>query len=146
MREPAAACIRLCDEVVALAPGPELEFRALGHRGLGHLADYDPAAAQVWLDRAVAVARDHAHPYAEYEALVQAVLDVIAAPDGGPLGTLHTAATRLQQRPPDRDPVSYAIDVLQVPAEQATAGDDIFRFHVLDLPRLRALAHLWPLA
>ena len=53
MREPAAACIRLCDEVVALAPGPELESRALGHRGLGHLADYDPAAAQEWLDRAV---------------------------------------------------------------------------------------------
>jgi hypothetical protein len=62
-------CIGLCERVVGLSSEVELVSRAFGHRGLAHLAAYDPGSAQLWLGRAIGVAREQHHPYAEYEAL-----------------------------------------------------------------------------
>jgi hypothetical protein len=64
-----AACIGLCDEVVELAEASELTSRALGHRGLAHLAAYQPDEAERWLQAAIAAARTSGHPYEEYEAV-----------------------------------------------------------------------------
>ncbi len=62
-------CIELCDMVAAMSGNPELQSRAHGHRGLAHLAASDHASSEVWLIRAIEVARDRNHPYAEYEAV-----------------------------------------------------------------------------
>ncbi|WP_306356142.1 MULTISPECIES: AAA family ATPase [unclassified Nocardia] len=63
------ACIALCDRVVAMTDDPEVRSRALGHRGLAHLAAYQPPDTERWLSQAVEAARSTGHPYAEYEAL-----------------------------------------------------------------------------
>lgn len=65
----APLCIELCDRVAAMSSDPEVRSRAFGHRGLAHLAAYDPAAADRWLAEAIDAARETGHPYAEYEAL-----------------------------------------------------------------------------
>ncbi|MEO3786879.1 AAA family ATPase [Actinocorallia sp. B10E7] len=62
-------CIQLCDVVAEMSMDPELQSRAYGHRGLAHLAGYDPVAAEQWLNKAIEVAREKEHPYAEYEAV-----------------------------------------------------------------------------
>ncbi|WP_433347593.1 ATP-binding protein [Microtetraspora malaysiensis] len=62
-------CIELCDMVAAMSGNPELQSRAYGHRGLAHLAASDSASSEVWLIRAIDVAREKNHPYAEYEAV-----------------------------------------------------------------------------
>lgn len=62
-------CIQLCDVVADMSANPELQSRAYGHRGLAHLAAYDSASSETWLIRAIDVAREKDHPYAEYEAV-----------------------------------------------------------------------------
>jgi hypothetical protein len=62
-------CVQLCEVVAAMSTNPELQSRAFGHCGLAHLAGYDPASADTWLLRAIEVAREKEHPYAEYEAV-----------------------------------------------------------------------------
>jgi hypothetical protein len=62
-------CIRLCDVAADMSANPELQSRAYGHRGLAHLAAYDSASSEAWLMRAIEVAREKDHPYAEYEAV-----------------------------------------------------------------------------
>lgn len=64
-----ARCIELCDRVAAMSSAPEVQSRAYGHRGLAHLAAYQPMEAEQWLDKAIDVARTAGHPYAEYEAV-----------------------------------------------------------------------------
>ena len=64
-----STCISLCEEAVELSGDVELVSRALGHRGLAHLAAYAPDAAERWLKKAIRTARDHRHPYSEYEAV-----------------------------------------------------------------------------
>jgi hypothetical protein len=64
-----AACIQLCDEVVLHTQDGELRSRAFGHRGLAHLAAYQPDDAEHWLHLAISAAHAAAHPYAEYEAV-----------------------------------------------------------------------------
>ena len=63
------ACISLCDDVTKLTDDRELTSRAHGHRGLAHLADYDPDQAERWLRSAIDVARTDRHPYSAYEAM-----------------------------------------------------------------------------
>ncbi|WP_406239363.1 ATP-binding protein [Nocardia sp. NBC_01009] len=62
-------CIELCDAVTAMGADAEVQSRAYGHRGLAHLAAYEPVDAERWLTLAIEVARTTGHPYAEYEAL-----------------------------------------------------------------------------
>jgi hypothetical protein len=62
-------CIALCDVVAYMSTNPELQSRAHGHRGLAHLAAYDSTSSEEWLIRAIDVAREKDHPYAEYEAV-----------------------------------------------------------------------------
>ncbi|MEV5829186.1 AAA family ATPase [Spirillospora sp. NPDC052242] len=62
-------CVRLCSLVYDMTSDPELQARALGHRGLAYLAGYDAESAEMWLNRAIEVARRKRHPYAEYEAV-----------------------------------------------------------------------------
>lgn len=62
-------CVRLCSGVYDMTSDPALQARALGHRGLAYLAGNDPDSAEVWLNRAIDVAREKEHPYAEYEAV-----------------------------------------------------------------------------
>lgn len=64
-----SACIELCDQVTALTDDRELTSRAHGHRGLAHLAAYEPEQAETWLHSAIDVARTDRHPYAAYEAM-----------------------------------------------------------------------------
>lgn len=63
------ACIDLCDRVAALTADGEIRSRALGHRGLAHLAAYQPDEAEIWLRAAIENARAESHPYAVYEAV-----------------------------------------------------------------------------
>ncbi|WP_281221258.1 ATP-binding protein [Nocardia uniformis] len=65
----AVGCIALCDRVAAMTTDAEVRSRALGHRGLAHLAANQPADAERLLTRAIDTARSTGHPYAEYEAL-----------------------------------------------------------------------------
>ncbi len=62
-------CIELCDAVAAMSVESQIRSRAYGHRGLAHLAAYESAAAEYWLQRAIEMAQTTGHPYAEYEAL-----------------------------------------------------------------------------
>jgi tetratricopeptide (TPR) repeat protein len=62
-------CIELCRTVAEINPGLEIVSRAHGHRGLAHLAAYQPEDAEKWLARSIEIARSAGHPYAEYEAL-----------------------------------------------------------------------------
>ncbi|NAS22091.1 AAA family ATPase [Herbidospora sp. NEAU-GS84] len=62
-------CIELCDIVAEMSGNPELQSRAYGHRGIAHLAAYDHDLSETWLMRAIEVAREKNHPYAEYEAV-----------------------------------------------------------------------------
>ncbi|MDL4773322.1 ATP-binding protein [Actinomadura xylanilytica] len=64
-----AECVRLCLLVYDMTSDPALQARALGHRGLAYLAGYDAQSADLWLNRAIEVARHKEHPYAEYEAV-----------------------------------------------------------------------------
>ncbi|MFF0455027.1 ATP-binding protein [Nocardia africana] len=65
----ATACIDLCEAVGAMTSRPDVRSRAFGHRGLAHLAAYEPAEADHWLSRSIEAAGDTGHPYARYEAL-----------------------------------------------------------------------------
>ncbi|MEU4836868.1 ATP-binding protein [Nocardia testacea] len=65
----ARRCIELCDSVAAMSNRPDIRSRAHGHRGLAHLAAYEPADAEHWLGRSIDVASSTGHPYAGYEAL-----------------------------------------------------------------------------
>jgi hypothetical protein len=58
----------------------------------------------------------------------------------GPLGVLDQAAHRLRRRPEDWLPLTFAVQGLGIAPDQVRAGDDIFRFHVPDLRRLRRIA------
>ncbi len=62
-------CIDLCDQVAAMSADPEVQSRAFGHRGLAHLAAFQPMEAEQWLQKAIDVAAAAGHPYAEYEAV-----------------------------------------------------------------------------
>ncbi len=64
-----ARCVELCDQVAAMSAEPAVQSRAFGHRGLAHLAAYEPMEAEQWLQKAIDVAVAAGHPYAEYEAV-----------------------------------------------------------------------------
>jgi hypothetical protein len=64
-----ATCVAACEEVIKETPDGALRSRALGHRGLAHLAAYQPDEAENGLRLAVDAARAAGHPYAEYEAV-----------------------------------------------------------------------------
>ncbi|MGV9679843.1 hypothetical protein ACWDSJ_31575 [Nocardia sp. NPDC003482] len=64
-----AGCIDLCEAVASMTAEAELRSRAFGHRGLAHLAAYEPLEADRWLTRSIEAAEDSGHPYARYEAL-----------------------------------------------------------------------------
>jgi energy-coupling factor transporter ATP-binding protein EcfA2 len=68
-RQDTTACIELCDRVIELSQDSALTSRALGHRGLAHLAAYEPPDAERWLHAAIDTARTDGHPYAQYEAV-----------------------------------------------------------------------------
>ena len=62
-------CIELCDQVLKVTTDVALQSRALGHKGTASLAANDPVAAEMWLNKAIELARVKGHPYAEYEAI-----------------------------------------------------------------------------
>ncbi|MDR7166501.1 hypothetical protein J2W56_000219 [Nocardia kruczakiae] len=64
-----ATCIDLCETIGTMTSKPEVRSRAFGHRGLAHLAAYEPTEADHWLTRSIEAAGDAGHPYAKYEAL-----------------------------------------------------------------------------